>query len=364
MTLDAISDATILVVDDSVDSLSFMVHGLSQDFEVKAAVSGEVALTILRKFDIDVVVLDLVMPNMTGFEVLDSMRSHESLKDVPVIVLTGKESIEDEKKGFELGASDYIHKPVSIPLLNARVKTHLQNKRSRDLLSDKNGYLEKEVNLRIKEFAKMQDAVVFALASLAETRDPETGNHILRTQNYVKILAEELSYRAEYATYLTHETITTLYKAAPLHDIGKVGIEDSILLKPGKLTDEEYEVMKRHSELGLKALEKAEQMADIQSPIIRVAKEIAYGHHEKWDGTGYPNGFAGHAIPLSARLMALADVYDALRCRRVYKDPMSHETAKQIILEGSGSHFDPEVVDAFLKKEKEFISIAANYSDE
>ncbi len=248
-------------------------------------------------------------------------------------------------------------------MLRARVKTHLQNKRSKDLLLNQNVRLEREVVKRSHDVDKMQDAVVFALASLAETRDPETGNHLIRTQHYVKVLAEQLAKEADYQAYLSPKMIDTFFKAAPLHDIGKVGIVDSILLKPGSLTKDEFQIMKSHPVLGLHALEKAEQLSGAHNDLITVAKEIAYGHHEKWDGSGYPNGLSGSDIPLSARLMALADVYDALRCRRVYKEPMSHFEAKAIIMDGNGTHFDPKVIEAFLSQEDLFIKIADEFKD-
>ncbi|PNM65030.1 HD domain-containing protein [Vibrio vulnificus] len=364
MPIENLDDCTVLIVDDSADNLAFMAQGLSSRYHVKAAKSGEMALHILEQFEIDLVLLDIVMPELSGYDVIRKIRANHKTQDIPVVFLTGKDSPEDEKLGFELGAADYIHKPVSIPLLRSRVRTHLQNKLSKDFLRDQNGYLEKEVLKRSHELDRMQDAVVFALASLAETRDPETGNHILRTQHYVRLLAEQLASLPKYQTLLTPKIVDTYFKAAPLHDIGKVGIVDSILLKPGKLTAEEFEEMKSHTTLGLLALEKAEKLSGAQNELISAAKEIAYGHHEKWDGSGYPNGYAGERIPLSARLMAIADVYDALRCKRVYKDPMSHEATRSIILEGNGTHFDPEVIDAFLAQEDMFIKIASEFADE
>ncbi len=249
-------------------------------------------------------------------------------------------------------------------MLKSRVQTHLQNKLSKDILLNQNDYLETEVLRRSSELDRMQDAVVFALASLAETRDPETGNHLLRTQHYVKLLAQRLATTEKYREALTPRIIDTYFKAAPLHDIGKVGIPDNILLKPGKLTDSEFAIMRNHALLGKLALEKAEKLSGACTELIKAAKEIAMGHHEKWDGSGYPQGLKGEDIPLSARLMALADVYDALICRRVYKEPMSHEEAKAIILKGCGTHFDPQVIEAFLTEEQNFIAIAQQFSDE
>lgn len=219
------------------------------------------------------------------------------------------------------------------------------------------------LNHHQEELRLTRDVSVLALASLAETRDNETGGHILRTQHYVRVLAEHLSSHADFKEALDMETIQLLYKSAPLHDVGKVGIPDSILLKPGKLTDEEFLVMKTHAQLGADSLEVAEKRLGTNS-FLRFAREIAQSHHEKWDGSGYPEGLQGDDIPLSARLMALADVYDALISKRVYKPAFDHEKAKAIILEGDGHHFDPRVVAAFIECESEFVEIAAEFKDE
>ncbi|TXZ73948.1 two-component system response regulator [Vibrio mimicus] len=364
MSMKDLTQCTILIVDDSPDNIAFMSQGLAQYYRIKAARSGKVALEILEQYPIDLVLLDIVMPEMSGYDVIHQIKQNAHTENTPVIFLTGKSSPEDEQLGFELGAVDYVFKPVSIPLLKSRVQTHLQNKLSKDILLNQNDYLETEVLRRSSELDRMQDAVVFALASLAETRDPETGNHLLRTQHYVKLLAQRLATTEKYREALTPRIIDTYFKAAPLHDIGKVGIPDNILLKPGKLTESEFAIMRNHALLGKLALEKAEKLSGACTELIKAAKEIAMGHHEKWDGSGYPQGLKGEDIPLSARLMALADVYDALICRRVYKEPMSHEEAKAIILKGCGTHFDPQVIEAFLTEEQNFIAIAQQFSDE
>lgn len=236
-------------------------------------------------------------------------------------------------------------------------------KGSADFLRSKSDYLEQEVAKRTREVMAIQDVTILAMASLAETRDNETGNHIRRTQHYVKALAEALKTHPRFASQLDDDTIALLFKSAPLHDIGKVGIPDHILLKPGRYEPAEFAIMKRHPALGLEAIKHAEQQLGTTVEFLKLAKEIAYGHHEKWDGSGYPQGLVGEAIPLSARLMALADVYDALISRRVYKEGMPHEQAAAIIAEGRGSHFDPDVVDAFLQIEQTFITIANRYRD-
>jgi putative two-component system response regulator len=280
-----------------------------------------------------------------------------------VIFLTAKVAVEDEELGFSLGAVDFISKPISPPVLLARVKTQLALKSHVDFLRDNNAFLQAEVEKRTQDVLAIQDVTILAMASLAETRDSDTGNHIRRTQYYVKELAQQLRHHPKYAAILDDDMIKLLYKSAPLHDIGKVGIPDSILLKPGRFVGNEFEIMKTHTTLGWNAIEYAEKALGAPVAFLRLAKEIALYHQEKWDGSGYPEGLAGEAIPLSARLMALADVYDALISRRVYKEGMPHEKARVIILEGRGSHFDPDIVDAFLAVEEQFVEIALRYAD-
>jgi putative two-component system response regulator len=284
-------------------------------------------------------------------------------RDIPVIFLTAKSEDADEEKGFAIGAVDYITKPASPFIVLARVRTHLALKGAADFLRDKNVFLETEIAKRTRELTAIQDVTILALASLAETRDADTGNHIRRTQRYIKALAWKLSIHPRFASYLTPETIGLLFKSAPLHDIGKVGIPDRILLKPGKLTAEEFEIMKTHTVLGHDAIAHAEKELGEDVAFLTVAKEIAYSHQEKWDGSGYPLGLKGDQIPISARLMAVADVYDALISRRVYKDPVPHSQAVQVIEQASGRHFDPDVVQAFVAVQENFKAIAISYAD-
>ncbi|WP_394213417.1 two-component system response regulator [Enterovibrio calviensis] len=355
--------ATILVVDDTPENLVFVSEMLKDSYEVKAATNGQTALAIVEKFSIDLILLDVVMPGMDGYEVCRQIKAKKSACDIPVIFLTSKSKAEDQEFGFTVGAADYIKKPLSPPITMARIKIHLENKASQDFLHDQNEYLEAEVQRRVKELSVIQDVTINALASLAETRDQETGNHIVRTQYYVKILADQLYLRGKYPELVTAEYITMVFKTAPLHDIGKVGIPDAILLKPGKLTAEEFEIMKTHAKLGYDAIVKAEKEVDAHYPFLSAAKEISYGHHEKWDGSGYPQGLIGEDIPLSARLMAVADVFDALVSKRVYKSAMSHDEAFEIIREGKGTHFDPMLVDLMFDMKNDFIKIADTYKD-
>lgn len=354
---------TILAVDDTLTNIDVLKSVLAEKYLVQAAVSGKMALKIIEKQKPDLILLDIQMPEMDGYEVCRILKSQESTKDIPIIFLTAKSEEEDETKGLSLGAVDYITKPISPPILKERIKNHLMLQASRYSLERQNELLEERVIQRTSQLSELQDVAMVAMGALAESRDPETGNHIRRTQHYVKALAKELSKHDKYKAFLTPENITSLYKSAPLHDIGKVGIEDSILLKPGKLTYEEFEQMKLHTTYGRDAIAAAEKSMDIADNFLTFAKEIAYSHQEKWDGSGYPEALAGEDIPLSARLMAVADVYDALISKRVYKPAFSHEKAVNIITEGRGNHFEPLLVDCFLTIADEFNQIAKDFAD-
>ena len=364
MELELIAKKTVLLVDDLPDNLVLMNDLLKDLYKVKVANSGEKALRIATTGQPpDVVLLDVMMPEMDGYEVCRRLKANPATRNVPIIFLTAKSEVEDEKLGLDLGAVDYITKPISPPILLARVKTHLQLKAGRDFLKDKNTYLESEVFRRTREVQAIQDVTIFTMASLAETRDNETGNHIRRTQHYVRALAIKLRDHPRFAGYFTDHVTDLLFKSAPLHDIGKVGIPDKILLKPGKLTPEEFEIMKTHTTLGRDAIEQAERQLGTPVEFLKLAKEIAYSHQEKWDGSGYPEGLTGDNIPVSARLMAVADVYDALISRRVYKPAFPHERAVEMIAEGRGKHFDPDITDAFMEIREEFRAIAMRFGD-
>lgn len=360
----AANRSLVLIVDDVHENLHGLMNILRDDYAIAAATSGDKALALARRQpQPDLILLDIVMPGMDGYEVCRRLKADPRTSQIPVIFLTSLSNEEDEKRGLDLGAEDYVTKPISPPILRARVRTHLNLKATADFLRDKAGYLEEEVAKRTRQVMAIQDVTTLALASLAETRDTDTGNHLRRTQHYVKALAIQLRHHPRFARQLDDDTIAILFKSAPLHDIGKVGIPDRILLKPGRYTPEEFEIMKAHTTLGRDAIARAERLLGVQVEFLTVAKDIAYSHQEKWDGSGYPEGRAGEAIPLSARLMAVADVYDALISRRVYKEGMSHEAAAAIIAEGRGSHFDPDVADAFLAIQDEFRDIAARYVD-
>jgi len=356
---------TLLIVDDTPANLALLRDLLKEHYKIKIATNGIKALEVAGGSPLpDLILLDIMMPEMDGYEVCERLKADEITHDIPVIFLTAKAEVADEARGLAMGAVDYISKPISPPIVLERVKTQLTLKEARDFLKHQNEILEEKIEERTRKMGQLQDVAMVAMGALAETRDPETGNHIRRTQHYVKLLAEQLMSHPGFAWFLTPENITLLYKTAPLHDIGKVGIADHILLKPGKLTEDEFEQMKRHTLYGRNAIAAAEgAMQGEEDNFLVFAKEITYSHHEKWDGTGYPEGLAGHDIPISARLMAVADVYDALISRRVYKPPFSHEKAVSIIQDGKESHLDPDMVDVFMESADDFYLIFQKYAD-
>jgi len=356
---------TILIVDDSPENLTILSELLQPGYIVRTATSGQKALRIAdTEPRPDLILLDVMMPVMDGYQVFETLRINPATRDIPVIFVTAMDSIEAEVFGLDLGAVDYITKPFIPPIVLARVRTQLELKHARDWLRMENFYLEAEVAKRMTENDLIQEVSIRALAHLAEIRDSETGNHILRTQGYVNQLAIFLKDHPRFSETLDAKTIHVLTRSAPLHDIGKVGIPDAILLKPGKLTPAEWEIMKTHARLGAMAIESAEQDIDMPVDFLNLAKEIANWHHEKWDGSGYPDGLVGDAIPISARIMALADVFDALISRRVYKEPLAYEYVFDVIKAGRGQHFDPDMVDVFLKHYRVFCDIADQHRDQ
>jgi putative two-component system response regulator len=363
-SLDFTRKPTILVVDDTIDNLTLMAALLKDLYRVKVANSGEKAIKIVQSDGPpDLILLDIMMPGLSGWDVCAQLKQDPASRNIPIIFLTAMTATADEKRGLELGAVDFITKPVNPPIVLARVATQLHVKAAADFLKDQNLYLEQEVTKRTKELAAIQDVTILAMASLAETRDNDTGNHIRRTQYYVDLLAKHLKEHPRFRGFLSDHVITMLFKSAPLHDIGKVGSPDRILLKPGRFEPHEFEIMKTHCKLGRDAIQHAEDQLGLEVEFLKYAKEIAYGHQEKWDGSGYPEGLAGDDIPISARLMAVADVYDALISRRVYKEGMPHAKAVSIILEGRGTHFDPDITDAFMVLADQFQAVAQRFVD-
>jgi putative two-component system response regulator len=355
---------TVLIVDDAPANLMLMNELLQDRYEIKLANNGRNALRVARLAPHpDLILLDVMMPEMDGYSVCRELKRDPLTAEIPVIFLTARTQTEDEVRGFSEGAVDYISKPINPVTLQARVSTHIQLKASREMLKDQNKHLAYLVSERTSELEQMQDAIILAMASLAEMRDNETGYHIRRTQHYVAAVARHLQPHPRFSAELSDENIALMYKSAALHDIGKVGVPDHILLKPGKLTRDEFEQMKMHTVYGRNTILEVEKYIGSSNAFLRHAREIAYSHQEKWDGSGYPEGLSGDAIPLSARLMAVADVYDALISRRVYKDAMSHEKALQIMRAGRGTHFDPDIIDAVVAIQDEFRSIALEYQD-
>lgn len=363
---------TLLIVDDEALNLIILEEALGPHYVVRTAMDGQAALDSLRTDPPPELILsDIVMPIMNGFELCRRLKADERTRDIPLLFLTSLDSPVDEEKGLGLGAEDFIHKPISAPIVLARVRNHLELAGARARLRERNAELELIVLERTREIVEQkqriiasQGAVITAFCALAEARDNETGNHILRTQRYVEALARRLQGQAHFAAELDDDAVLALFKSAPLHDVGKVAIPDAILLKPGPLTAEEWTIMRRHTELGRDAILQAERELGAAVGFLRYAREIAYSHHERWDGSGYPQGLSGAAIPLSARLMAVADVYDALISRRVYKPPLPHAQAVDLILAGSGTHFDPAMAAAFAAIADEFRAIAASYHDD
>ncbi len=347
----------LFIVDDVPENIQIaMSHLRELDCDFAYATSGEQALERITATRPDLILMDVMMPGMSGFQTVEMLNQSRATRSIPVIFLTARAESEDVVHGFNLGGVDYITKPFKGVELRSRVRNHLE-------LHAYRSNLERLVEERSREAELLKDVIIEAMGELAEYRDPETGSHIHRTRAYVQLLAETLVGKGQYHDILTPDYIVLLWKSAPLHDIGKVAIRDSILLKPGKLTPEEFDEMKMHTLYGEEVIANLEQMAGQPTSFLSCAKQIAGSHHEKYDGSGYPRGINGTDIPLAGRIMAIADVYDALISKRVYKNSMSHQEAMDIMIEGKGSHFDPLLIEAFIEVEPMFSQIAANNAD-
>ena len=355
---------SILGIDDTPGNLSLLNQLLREHYRVRLANSGPRGLELAALAPPDLILLDIMMPDMDGYQVFQRLQSDPATRRIPVIFLTAKVGAEDEERGLAMGAVDFIHKPIAPSVVLARVRTHLQIRHWQTFLEDKSAWLQQEVESRVSEVFRLQEATIRVMVSLAEFRDECTGNHIRRTQDYVRLLADYLSRQPRDAGFLTPEQIDRIAKASPLHDIGKIAIPDHILLKPGRHTPEEFAIMQTHSVKGESMLLRSLHEMGGDNAMLRFACQIARSHHERWDGGGYPDGLAGEAIPLAARLMAVADVYDALRSRRPYKKAFDHAEAVDIIVQGKGSHFDPLLVEAFLALQGVFSEIATKLADE
>jgi putative two-component system response regulator len=354
----------ILIVDDTLANLQVLSEMLKQQgYHVRPAPSGLLALEAAQSDPPDLILLDINMPNMNGYEVCTRLKADGHLSKIPVIFLSALSELSDKMKAFAVGGVDYITKPFQFEEVQARVKTHLTICNLQNELELHNHHLEELVQAQVKEISESQMATIFALAKLAESRDEDTGTHLERVQEFCKLLAQQLCTVTTCCESMDTTFINNLYHASPLHDIGKVGISDSILLKPGKHTPEEFEIMKQHTVIGAQTLEAARERYP-RNDFINMGISIARSHHEKWDGSGYPDGLAGNDIPLAARIMTVADVYDALRSKRCYKDAFTHENSCEIIINGRGTQFDPVIIDAFLTKEQEFNRIRTEMDDE
>lgn len=355
---------TVLLIDDDPTTLEALNATLISQYRTRIATRGRRGLELAREQPLpDIVLLDLELPDTHGYDVCRALKDDAMTAGIPVMFLSSHVDVADITYGLELGAVDYVSKPVAPPILLARVRTQLRLREAQLHLADRNIHLESLVHERTRDLQQVQELTIVALGAVAETRDNETGNHIHRTRAYVELLCGELAPLASYQGQIAGEDWSLIWKSAPLHDIGKVGIPDQILLKPGKLDAAEFEVMKRHTTLGRDALMLAATRAPVAGSFLRVATEIAYSHHERWDGTGYPEALGGEEIPLAARLMAVADVYDALISKRVYKGAISHSEAVAIILDGRGSQFDPGIIDCFRSCADAFHAIATRFSD-
>ena len=335
---------TVLVVDDTPENIDLLSAVLSPYFKVKAAMNGALAIKIAQgKNKPDIILLDVMMPDLDGYEVCRRLKKDVSTAAIPVIFVTAKSEIEDEQKGFDLGAADYIAKPISPPIVVSRVKAQIA-------LYDQARHLEALVAQRTEDLHHMRLEIIRRLGKAAEYKDNETGMHVIRMSYFSKFLAEKLD--------VSEEWIDLLHNAAPMHDVGKIGIPDSILLKPGRLDPQEWEIMQKHAQFG------CEIIGDSDEPLLNMAREIALYHHEKWDGSGYPQGIKGEAIPLSARIVAITDVFDALTSERPYKKAWSEERAIALIESEAGKHFDPTLVPLFLECLEEIREIQTRFGDE
>ena len=336
----------IVMVDDNVTTLNIARNILHGHYDTYALPSASVLFNLLEKVTPDLILLDIEMPGISGYETIKKLKTDKRLSEIPVIFVTSRYDEGSELEGLSLGAVDYITKPFSPPLLLRRIKNHLLTATQEKELKNFNTNLMQKVDQKATQIIQMQFAILNVVAELVEFRDHKTGGHIARTQQYLDIFVKRMLKDGIYLDEISSWDLTFLIPSAQLHDVGKIAISDTILNKPGKLTPEEFEVMKTHAVRGVDAIERIERETHEDSFLYH-AKRFAGYHHEKWDGTGYPHGLAGEDIPLQGRLMAIADVYDALISARPYKEEMPLDMARSIILNGSGRHFDPVLIDTF-----------------
>ncbi|MDR1014427.1 MAG: response regulator [Coriobacteriales bacterium] len=352
----------VILVDDNLSNLSIGKNILRTSYEVYPVPSAHKLFECLGRFTPDLILLDIEMPEIDGYEAIRRLKGVQEHADIPVIFLTVRRDEESELKGLALGAADYVHKPFSAPLLLKRIETHLLFAAQKRSLRQHNENLQGLVAEKTRQVLEMENAIFDTVAEMVEFRDDVTGGHVSRTQEYLRILIDRLIEEQIYQEEVSRWNLDFLVSSAQLHDVGKIAISDAILGKPGKLDKEEFEVMKTHVLIGVKAIERMEQNT-AGHDFLRHAKAIAGTHHEKWDGTGYPYGLRGEEIPLEGRLMAIADVYDALISTRPYKKALSTEEAERIIEEGRGTHFDPVLVDLFRLVADRFADTVQRYRE-
>lgn len=331
----------ILMVDDVKLNHVVARDVLSDTYELYEAYTVDEGYEILKKVTPDLILLDLVMPGVSGMEMLDQLKATPAYKNIPVILLTANTNAETEVEGFNHGIVDYITKPFVAPVMKKRIETQIK-------LSEYEKALEEKVQQKVMEMEQMYDLITVSFAGLVESRDGVTGGHLKNTSIYFSVFIEYLETLPEYKNFLTPEIVKKACRSAPLHDVGKIAIKDAVLQKPARLSDEEFEEMRGHAIIGGEIFDYLEERIP-DKDLAKVAGEMARSHHEKWDGTGYPDGLKGEEIPLVARIMSVADVYDALTSKRPYKEAFSHEKAIEMISAGAGSQFDPELIKHFLE---------------
>jgi putative two-component system response regulator len=349
-----------MLVDDNPANLTAGKELLKEQYQIFPLLSAERLFNLMEKVTPDLILLDVDMPVMNGYETIKKLKQTEVWQHIPVIFLTAMSSEESELEGLKLGAVDYVSKPFSPPLLHKRIENHLLLEARRRTLAEYNENLQIKVQEKTREVQELQNSIIKAMSELVESRDNVTGGHIERTQKYLDLLVSYLQENRIYWKELSVRHVEFLVPSAPLHDVGKIAISDTILNKPGKLSPEEFEIMKKHTVFGEETLNSIMKMTT-STDFLENAKLFAGHHHEKWDGSGYPRGLKGEKIPLPGRLMAIADVYDALIAQRPYKPALRPQDAEKIIIEGRGTHFDPVLTDVFSKLSPQFALIAAAY---
>jgi putative two-component system response regulator len=349
---------SLFIVDDNLTNLNIARDILSKDYNVITIPSARKMFEMLNKTVPDIILLDIEMPEMNGYDAIKALKSEERYKHIPVIFITVRGDSASELAGLSLGAVDYISKPFAPQLLAKRIEIHATLESQKEQLKDYNDNLVEMANDKAKEVIDLQNTIIGTIAELLECRDYTASGHIFRTQNYLKIFVEALNKNGIYKNEICDWKIESILQSCKLHDLGKIAVNEKILKKPSKLTEEEFEEIKSHASFGVEVIEKIQRNAN-NSSFLEHAKIFAGTHHEKWDGTGYPNGLSAETIPLQGRLMAIADVYDALISERPYKKAFPHEEAVRIIEEGKGTYFDPNLVDVFLKLEGDFKTIGS-----